>query len=94
MKTLLILILAFFLSSSAFAEQQDTKAAESEAVAVTDEGAPAEEEELICTRVPVTGSNMKRKTCRTKAQAEDERKRAKAFIDRIRMQPLTEGQKG
>ena len=86
------LLMVIFLSSGAFAANKESKPAEDEASA--ENKASTEKEELICTKVPVTGSHMKIKTCRTKAQAKDERDRARAFIERTRIQPLTEGNKG
>ncbi len=80
------------MSSGGFAANKESEPAENETAA--EKAAPAEKEKLICTKVPVTGSHMKIKKCRTKAQAEDERKRGRAYIERIKMQPLTEGNKG
>jgi hypothetical protein len=92
MSKFIIVLLSIFISSGAFAANQDTQPADSETA--KEDATSTEEEELICTRVPVTGSHMKVKTCRTKAQAEDERVRSRAYIDRLRSQPITEGSKG
>jgi hypothetical protein len=104
MSKLTILLLTIFMSSGAFAASEAPKAAENEVPteneatteneALPENEAPPEMVELVCTKVPVTGSHMKIKTCRTKAQAKDERKRSRSYIERIKMQPITEGNKG
>jgi hypothetical protein len=98
MSKLTILLLTIFMSSGAFAASEASKAAENETPteneALTENEAPPEKVELICTKVRVTGSLMKVKTCRTKAQAEDEGKRSRAYIEKIKSQPITEGSNG
>jgi hypothetical protein len=72
------------------ANSEVTAAGDNPEVAETD----TEKEEIICTTVPTTGSHLKTRKCRTKSQAEDEQKRARAYIERLRTQPITEGNKG
>jgi len=91
MNKLMILLLTIGMSSGVLAAKKDSAADETKAIA--ESGEKAEKEELICTKTPVTGSHMKKKTCRTKSQAEDERKRSRAYIERLRTQAITQGDK-
>lgn len=45
---------------------------------------------LICTRVAVTGSNMKTRVCKTQAQMDKERADAQLFLEGAKMRPPVE----
>lgn len=45
---------------------------------------------LICTRVTVTGSNLKSRVCKTQAQMDKERIEAQNFLEQAKMRPAVE----
>lgn len=106
-KSLLLIAVVFIVSNCATSNpepeqiqlaQENAAQSETPALAENTEGSQdtelSEDSELVCSKEPVTGSHLTIKRCRTKSQAEDERRRSKAYIERIRTQPITQGDKG
>jgi hypothetical protein len=57
-------------------------------VAGTERVAQSAQSEMVCTRKPVTGSRIGVKTCRTRAQIDQERKDAQGFLQRAKTRSM------
>jgi len=88
MRTLILLITIFILSSCASSKPQtDPTPATSENTALAENTALPEEEELVCVKEKITGTHIVTTTCLTRAEKEEGRKNSRLYIDRLKRTP-------